>query len=283
MMREFEELGLPEEALRELEGVMRPLLRKVALCHPVLPAPEAERIAAAWEHIGWLLPAPGRSSLAGRVLKRGFDVIAASVMLFLLAPLFVAIALRIKLDDGGPILFGHDRMGRHGSMFRCWKFRTMRVGAYGELTADPSLWCAYVDNDFKLPLREDARVTRIGLLLRRYRLDELPQLWNVMWGTMSLVGPRPIEPGELLWYGSFTSEFLSIRPGVTGVWQLTTGVSHPTRACLELFYIRTRSFVRDLGLLARTATRIVSREEVPPEQLVHETTVPFVTRELGDG
>lgn len=258
---------------------MRPRLRALSGSSVVIEVTEAVGI---WQRIGESLPQPRRRSLSQRVAKRSLDFAVASILLVLLSPLCAAIALAIKLADSGPILFGHTRMALNGGTFTCWKFRSMRVGAYDELAMSGSLWTAYVDNDFKLPVASDERITRTGRWMRRYRLDELPQLWNVIRGDMSLVGPRPIEPGELSWYGPLRSELLAVRPGITGVWQLTSNVSHPERACLELFYVRTQSFAADLALLARTVTHIVSPERVSNDALPAETE-SLSGLEVGDG
>jgi len=192
--------------------------------------------------------------------KRCFDALGSGVGLVLLLPVFAAVGLTIVLSSPGPIFFSHLRIGQHGRTFRIVKFRTMRCDAEEVLRRDPALWEKYVANDFKLPAGEDPRITRIGRWLRKTSLDELPQLWNVLKGEMSLVGPRPIVQAELeQWYGQQATELLSVPPGMTGLWQVAgrSDIRYPERTELELQYVRTQSIFMDLKLLFWTVLQVL--------------------------
>jgi len=194
----------------------------------------------------------GRS--AGRVLRRIVDVIGATVLLVLTAPLLALGALAVWLDSGRPVLFGHVRLGLGGRPFRCWKLRTMVVDAEERLEREPALKKRYIENGYKLPDWADPRITRVGRWLRRTYVDELPQLFNVLGGSMSLVGPRPVVRGEIEWYGDAASELLSEKPGIFGEWT-SRGADrpdYPERARIELEYVRSRTPLRDLRILMRS-------------------------------
>lgn len=200
-------------------------------------------------------------NLLDAVLKRILDVVGASLGLVLLLPLFLVVAILIKRSSPGPIFFRQRRIGLHGKPFWILKFRTMRPDAETVLRSDPQLWEAYVSHNFKLPEGQDPRITPVGRWLRRTSLDELPQLWNVLVGDMSLVGPRPLLREEIdTWYGSHAEELLSARPGMTGLWQVNgrSAVDYPERATLELQYVGTRSVWGDVQLLLRTVRAVVS-------------------------
>ncbi len=186
--------------------------------------------------------------------KRVFDCAAAITLLTLLAPLLGMLMLLVWIDSGGPVLFAQLRVGRQGKPFRCLKLRTMRPEAEQMLKRDAELRRRHRANNFKLPTAEDPRVTRIGRLLRRTSLDELPQLLNVVRGEMSLVGPRPVVPDELIHYGADARKLLSVRPGITGSWAVNgrNRVDYPERVRLELQYVDTWSLVRDLVVLGQT-------------------------------
>jgi lipopolysaccharide/colanic/teichoic acid biosynthesis glycosyltransferase len=187
-------------------------------------------------------------------LRRTLDIVGAALLLVLTAPLLLIGVLAVLFGSGTPVFFGHVRIGRGGQAFRCWKLRTMKRGAELHLVSDPELGERHARNGFKLPVREDPRVTRVGAWLRRTHIDELPQLVNVLQGTMSLVGPRPVIEPELAEYGSFAGELLATRPGVFGAWtcQGRRRPPYPLRAHVELDYVRTRSLRRDLHILWRS-------------------------------
>jgi len=194
-------------------------------------------------------------------LKRTVDVIVAAVSLVIAMPLMAAIAVAIRIFDPGPALFRQVRLGERGRPFRMWKFRTMRTDAEEVLLADPELYARYVANNYKLADAEDPRISRIGALLRKTSLDELPQLVNVLKGDMTLVGPRPIVPRELEMYAPYHDLLLSVRPGLTGQWQVNgrSDVPYPERAHMDLDYVAGHSVGEDLAIMVRTLPSVVRR------------------------
>ena len=194
-------------------------------------------------------------------VSRAIDVVAALAGLILLSPVMLAIAGIIKLLDRGPAIFSQERLGLNGKPFRLHKFRSMRVDAEKLLMEDPVLYRRYVENDYKLPEREDPRISKLGALLRRTSLDELPQLWNVLKGDMTLVGPRPIVPAEIENYEPYADLFLSAKPGLTGQWQVMgrSQVQYPQRAFLDLDYVGSNSIALDLSIMTRTIPALASR------------------------
>jgi exopolysaccharide biosynthesis polyprenyl glycosylphosphotransferase len=201
------------------------------------------------------IPPPGLS-WSKRALKRAFDLVVASTALLFLAPLFGLVALIVKLDSAGPVLFRQPRVGENGRQFRIWKFRTMaadadaRKGEYAHLNMHKG-----PNGDarmFKIP--DDPRVTRAGRVLRRYSLDELPQLINVVRGEMSIVGPRPLIPDEHQYVTDWAERRLALRPGMTGLWQVLgrSGIPFEEMVRLDYVYVNTWSLWNDLRLMART-------------------------------
>ncbi|MGZ4900682.1 MAG: sugar transferase [Candidatus Angelobacter sp.] len=190
-----------------------------------------------------------------RTLKRSIDLAGASLLLALSAPLVCILALRIRLHDGGPALFRRRVVGPKGE-FDAFKLRTMRADADDMLRRDADLRRQFEVN-FKL--KDDPRVTSIGTALRRTGLDELPQLWNVLTGEMSLVGPRMITPMELKKYGDAGWIFSEMKPGLTGYWQ-TSGVQlagYDRRIEMDLFYVENWSILFDLKILIKTPARVL--------------------------
>ena len=183
------------------------------------------------------------------------DVLGASLLIALLSPLFAAVAVLVFLLDGPPIVFRRRCVGSHGE-FDAFKFRTMRRDADQVLQQDPSLRDAFHQN-FKL--KSDPRVSRLGAILRKFSLDELPQLFNVLYGEMSLVGPRMITAPELEKYGEHQALLLTVRPGMTGYWQVhgRQEVSYEERVRMDVEYIRNWTLGMDLRLLWLTPVRVV--------------------------
>ena len=186
----------------------------------------------------------------------------ALIVLALLAPVMLAVALLIWRREGGPVLFAHYRVGQDGKLFRCFKFSTMHGDAecmLAELLARDPRARAEWQLDHKL--RDDPRVTRIGRFLRHTSLDELPQLFNVLRGEMSLVGPRPITVAELTRYGRVRWHYLSVRPGMTGLWQVSgrNNTSYDERVDLDRRYVEQRSVWLDALILVKTVKVVVSR------------------------
>lgn len=193
--------------------------------------------------------------------KRIFDVMVSGVLLILFAPLFLVVALLIRLDSAGPVFHRTRRLAQGGGEYTLLKFRTMIPNAelvLAELlAADPGLRQEY---EATYKLKRDPRVTRIGQFLRRWSIDELPQFFNVLRGDMSLVGPRQILKSEIAMYGSDGEKLLSVRPGITGLWQVSgrSRVSYTERVRLDMYYIDHLSFGMDLQILWQTPRAVVS-------------------------
>jgi lipopolysaccharide/colanic/teichoic acid biosynthesis glycosyltransferase len=171
-----------------------------------------------------------------------------------LLPVLLLVALAVKLSSRGPVMFRQGRVGHGGRQFTIRKLRTMQANAEAALVLEPRLLEIYVDQDHKIPVRLDPRVTRVGRWLRKTSLDELPQLLNVVRGDMSLVGPRPVRPSELPCYGELLPAYLSVRPGLTGLWQVSgrSEVKFPRRAELDADYSLRCSARLDLAILMAT-------------------------------
>jgi Undecaprenyl-phosphate galactose phosphotransferase WbaP len=197
-----------------------------------------------------------------RLLKRCVDVVAASGFLVFLALPMLWLAWRIK-QDGGAAIFAHERIGRNGRKFKCFKFRTMHLDAelrlHRLLKLDPSLQVEW-DKEFKL--KNDPRITKIGRFLRRTSLDELPQLFNVIIGDMSLVGPRPVVEAELVRYGEDVDYFLMVRPGMTGLWQVSgrNDTGYDARVYLDTWYVKNWSLWYDVAILFKTINVVIGRK-----------------------
>jgi len=201
--------------------------------------------------------ARGIGALVSARIKRGFDSVTALAALAVLLPLFLVVALAIRSEDGGPVFFRQTRIGRRGQPFRMWKFRSMAVDAEARLAAI----MAQSERDgtcFKM--RHDPRVTRVGAVLRRLSLDELPQLFNIAVGDMSIVGPRPALPHEVLAYAPEQRERLVGRPGLTCTWQVSGRAEIPfeQQVRLDIEYLRTRSFFKDIALILRTVPAVLT-------------------------
>jgi len=189
-----------------------------------------------------------------RLVKRGLDVVSASTALAVLAPLIAVAALAVRLDSRGPMFFRQERLGRGGRRFRVWKLRTMVHGASVVVDASGNV----------VNSSDDSRHTRVGKLLRRTSIDELPQLLNVLVGDMSLVGPRPDLPEALSMYSDRERLKLSVKPGITGLAQTNgrNGLSAHEKWALDATYAERASLALDLRILARTVLRVASREGV---------------------
>ncbi len=203
-----------------------------------------------------LLPGP-------RLTKFVIDLLLTLFGGLLLLPLLLGIAIAIRLDSPGPIFYGHTRIGQGGQRFRAWKFRTMAPNAdkvlQNYLDAHPELKEDWERNQ---KLREDPRITRVGWFLRRTSLDELPQLWNILRGEMSLVGPRPIVDEELWRYGDKISLYSRVPPGITGMWQVSgrNNITYEERVNLDAYYVRNWSVWVDIYILLRTVWVVLRGE-----------------------
>jgi len=192
------------------------------------------------------------------VCKRAMDIAVSFTLLLLSLPLFVAIALLIKVTSRGPVFFAHRRLGLNGEEFGCLKFRTMSPDAEERLKRDGDLRRQFEE---KFKLENDPRVTRVGSFLRRTSLDELPQVWQVLRGEMSLVGPRPIVRHELTKYSIYSHKLLSVRPGLSGFWQVCgrSYTTYPERVMMDIHYIDHRCFALDVQLLLLTVTAVIRK------------------------
>ena len=194
-------------------------------------------------------------------LKRVFDVSVAGVALLVLSPFFIAISIMALVQKQSPI-FLHPRIGKGGVVFNCLKFRSMVPDAelrlYRYLAAHPE---ARQEWDATHKLTNDPRITKTGAFLRKTSLDELPQLFNVLKGEMSLVGPRPIVAEEMPRYGQLIADYVSVRPGITGLWQVSgrSDTTYSERVALDANYVHNWSFVKDIGIMVRTIPCLLSR------------------------
>jgi Undecaprenyl-phosphate galactose phosphotransferase WbaP len=199
-------------------------------------------------------PAP-RSWTVNHGLKRAFDIAGALALGLVFSPLMLAIAILMRREGDGPVIYRHRRVGRNGRIFECLKFRTMIPNAdqvlWDLLERQPELKAEWL-RDHKL--RHDPRVTALGRFLRRTSLDELPQLWNVLRGEMSLVGPRPVVKEELMRYGRNLRVYLSAKPGITGLWQVTgrNDTDYRRRVAMDVCYVRKQNLLLDMYILLKT-------------------------------
>lgn len=199
----------------------------------------------------------------GGKAKRIFDLVVSTITFIIFLPLFVTGAILVKLSGPGPIIFRHVRVGKGGRRFTCLKFRSMIHGADKALKdlleKDPA---ARLEWERTQKLTNDPRITPIGKFLRQSSLDELPQLFNVIRGDMSLVGPRPIVPAEVVRYGDKLNLYLLARPGVTGIWQVSgrNDCEYGRRVEMDADYVRNWSFSADLVILLRTLGAVIARK-----------------------
>lgn len=197
-------------------------------------------------------------------MKRMLDIILSSIGIIIFSIPMLLIVLLIKIEDSkGSSFFKQERYGLKGKRFSIMKFRTMITGAERILEEDKVLYEKYIFNGYKLPEGEDPRVMKIGSFLRKSSLDELPQLFNVLKGEMSFVGPRPILDQELQnEYGTNKNLFLSVKPGITGYWQAygRSNITYPKRTEMELFYINNTSLMFDMKIIMKTIISVIRRE-----------------------
>lgn len=197
------------------------------------------------------------------LIKRTIDIIGAIIGLVIFCPFFIIIPILYMFGEGkGPVFFRQSRIGKNGEYFGIYKFRSMVIDAEKKLKQNEVLYKKYIDNNYKLEPEEDPRITGVGRFLRKTSLDELPQFINVLKGDMSLVGPRPVVQEELLEYGERKEEFLSVKPGITGYWQVSgrSDVGYPERVDLELHYVYNASLFFDIKILFLTVVNVVLRK-----------------------
>lgn len=198
-----------------------------------------------------------------RVVKRCVDVTLVLLMVPVLLPILLVVSWLIVLNSRGPIFYSHRRIRKSGEFFSMWKFRTMCLNSSElleqHLAKHPE---ARAEWNKTHKLKHDPRITRIGSFLRRYSIDELPQLWNVFLGQMSLVGPRPIVAAEVEKYGDFFGYYCRVKPGLTGLWQVSgrSGLSYDERVALDCKYVEQWSLSKDFLILVRTFSAVVNQD-----------------------
>lgn len=196
-----------------------------------------------------------------RLPKRLLDIVVSIVALVVFSPIFLIIAIWIKVSKGTThVFYSQDRVGQGGKHFKIYKFQSMVDNADDILKSNKELYEKFVANGYKLPTKEDPRITKIGAILRRTSLDELPQFWNTLIGTMTIIGPRPVVEKELVEYGNQEriDKFLSAKPGVFGLWQSSgrSNIGYPERAEIELDYVDRANLGFDFKILFMTVIAI---------------------------
>lgn len=257
--------GLPQDKLSDLIYRAQSLVKHVAVVPNLVAVPMSNVSVESFFdakimvlHIKNNLDNPWN-----RLLKRLFDICATVVGGILISPILLLIAIWVYHDSPGPVIFKHRRVGKDGKEFNCYKFRSMCVNSKEVLehllATDPAAKAEW-DKEFKL--KDDPRITKSGAFLRKTSLDELPQLWNVLKGEMSLVGPRPIVQAEVPRYGKYITEYYSVLPGITGMWQTSgrSDIDYPERVQMDNWYVHNWNLWLDLVLLWRTVAVVVHHE-----------------------
>lgn len=194
------------------------------------------------------------------VLKRCFDIVSSLMAIIVFSPLFLVVSILVKLDSDGKIIFSHRRLGINGQEIEVYKFRTMVSNAEEVLNKMPSSQKKEFEKNFKLD--NDPRITKTGKVLRKTSLDELPQLFNILIGNMSVVGPRPIVKKEVEKYGKYSDKLFSVKPGLTGMWQANgrSCTTYEQRVKMDMYYIDNRSFWLDIKIILKTVVSVIKRE-----------------------
>lgn len=207
---------------------------------------ELQRLRAVWLADG------------GATVKRGFDMVASFLMLVLLSPLFALIAILVKLEDGGPLFFAQTRVGQFGREFKMYKIRSMCLDA--EQRLKELIEKNHHKEGVTFKIKDDPRITRVGKWLRKFSFDELPQLYNVLIGDMSLVGPRPPLPREVCKYSLAHRRRLAVKPGITCIWQISgrAEIDFSGQVQLDVDYIESQGFWVDVKILAKTIPAVLS-------------------------
>ena len=197
-------------------------------------------------------------SHGSEISKRSFDLFLSLILLIAFSPLFLLIAVLVKLEDGGPVMFAQTRVGRYGRLFKMYKFRSMCLNA--EQRLKDLLEKNHHSQGITFKIKDDPRITRVGKWLRKFSLDELPQIWNVFIGNMSLVGPRPPLPREVNKYSLADRRRLAITPGITCIWQISgrSEIDFSGQVELDVNYIESQSFWTDISILTRTIPAVLS-------------------------
>ena len=206
------------------------------------------------------LPQIREAKVSYDIVKRACDISLSSIGLIVLAPFFLLIGLAIKLDSKGSVFFVHKRIGKNGKSINIYKFRTMYENSEEMITKFSKEQMNEYKENYKL--RNDPRVTKIGKFLRKTSLDELPQMLNILKGELSIVGPRPVVENELEKYGEDKDKFLSIKPGLTGYWQVNgrSLTSYEERMKMELYYVENRGIWLDTKVFFKTIVSVIKKE-----------------------
>lgn len=193
-------------------------------------------------------------------IKRLIDIIGSLIGIILLSPIYIIIAILIKFDSPGKIVFGHTRKGKGGKDIKVYKFRTMYSNANEIFESFTSEQKEEYYKNFKLD--NDPRVTKLGGFLRKTSLDELPQLFNILKGDMTIVGPRPIVTDELDFYGEYEDYYKAVKPGLTGLWQVNgrSDTTYEERVSFDMEYVTTRNTFKDLYIIFMTVVKVLKRE-----------------------
>lgn len=254
--------GLAQNDIISLVNRVQPLVHNLSIVPNLIAIPmsgiKAERFFN--EKIMLLRLKNNLASPLNRWIKYSFDFICTLIGTIIISPLLLLIAAWIYFDSPGPVIFRHVRIGKNGRAFGCYKFRTMCMDAdkkLAELLANDAAAKAEWERDFKL--KDDPRVTKVGKFLRKTSLDELPQIFNVLKGEMSLVGPRPVVEEELEKYGEYLDDYLMVRPGITGMWQVNgrSDTTYEERVHMDSWYVRNWSIWIDIMLLWRTGKSVI--------------------------
>ncbi len=255
--------GLPKERLTRLIADIQPHVRNISFVPDLIGTPMAgaEAVTLFSEEILMLRVRNNLARRRNRIFKRCFDLVATLLGSLLLSPFLLALFLKVAWENKGHVIFAHWRVGRDGKPFPCYKFQTMIPKAQEALEAylkeNPEARKEWEDS-FKLT--NDPRVTKFGAFLRRTSLDELPQIWNVIRGDMSLVGPRPIVKEEIPRYGASFREYKLVLPGITGMWQASgrSDTTYEERVEMDTWYVRNWSIWIDLMYLFKTAKAVLT-------------------------
>lgn len=257
--------GLAQSDIISLVNRVQPLVHNLSIVPNLIAIPmsgiKAERFFN--EKIMLLRLKNNLASPLNRWIKYSFDFICTLIGTVIISPILLLISIWIYFDSPGPVIFKHIRIGKNGKAFGCYKFRTMCMDAdkkLAELLANDTAAKAEWERDFKL--KDDPRVTKVGKFLRKTSLDELPQIFNVLKGEMSLVGPRPVVEEELEKYGEYLDDYLMVRPGITGMWQVNgrSDTTYEERVHMDSWYVRNWSIWIDIMLLWRTVRSVIKCE-----------------------
>ncbi len=257
--------GLKNDEMQQIVYRLQPLVKRISFIPDMGKMPLATLDVESLID-GHIVTFSFRNNLAqwyNRFLKRVFDIVCTVIGLICISPILAGIAIWIYRDSPGPVIFKHRRVGKDGKEFPCYKFRSMCVDADVKLKEllenDPEARTEW-EKDFKL--KNDPRITKSGAFLRKTSLDELPQLFNVLRGEMSLVGPRPIIRDEVSRYGKFIEDFYMVRPGVTGMWQTSgrSDVSYDERVQMDTWYVRNWNVWFDMVLIWRTIGVVLGKK-----------------------